>query len=124
MTPSRSRVARGRATAQFVAGWFREHGWPFAQAKTGADTGQDIDNMPGLSPEVKATSDGPLLAALRQAVGNAGGAVPLVVWRPNGYGPESIREWVIAFRLEDGTKLLRDAGYGSPITTNEQDAGA
>lgn len=112
--PRRARITRGRATAQAAAAWFRDNGWPYATAKTGADTGQDIDNMPGLSGEVKATDSMPLLAALRQAKRNAGGALPFVLWRPNGYGPERIGEWVMAFTVADGTRLLRDAGFGDP----------
>lgn len=120
MTPSRARIARGRETAQFAARWFRENGWPHAQAKPGASNGQDIDNMPGLSPEVKATDDMPLLAALRQALANAAGAIPFVVWRPNGYGPAIIGTWVAALRLSDFTTLLRDAGYGDTLITGHE----
>jgi hypothetical protein len=124
--PISHRQDRGRRTAAMAAAWFRDHGWPYAANKTGAAAGQDIDNMPGLSPEVKATAGGgDLTGALRQARRNAApGVLPFVVWRPNGRGPERIGEWVVAFTLADATDLLRDAGYGTPITTDEQDGAA
>lgn len=111
--PGRSRQARGRATQRLVAGWFRVTGFPWATSKGASEAGIDIENMPGLAPEVKATP-GDVTGALLQARRNAHGAVPFVVWRPNGYGPERIAEWPMIFTLEDGTRLLRQAGYGDP----------
>lgn len=95
-----------------VAGWYQLRGWPHAYSKGASEGGMDVENMPALAPEVKATSDGDLLGALRQAQRNAKGGLPFVVWRPNGYGPERIGEWVVAMTLSDHTRLLQDAGYG------------
>lgn len=68
--------------------------------------------MTGLSPEVKATTGSDYLGALRQAEANAEpGDVSFVVHRPNGYGPEKIDRWLMILRLEDGTELLKKAGY-------------
>jgi hypothetical protein len=72
----------------------------------------DILNMVGLAPEVKATP-GDNTGALRQAVKNRGDGLPFVVWRPNGYGESRIAEWPVIFTLEDASRLLREAGYGS-----------
>jgi hypothetical protein len=60
-------------------------------------------------------SDGDILAALRQAEKNAGNDLPFVLWRPNGYGEAQIDQWVMAFRNDVGTRLLRAAGYGTPL---------
>lgn len=109
-----ARVARGRKTNRLVAEYFSRW-WPDAEATYGSEPGRDVKKMLGLAPEVKATSDGPLLAALRQAEKNADGDLPFVVWRPDGYGPEKIEDWVMAFRVGDGTRLLRAAGYGTPL---------
>lgn len=129
---SRSRVSRGRKTQRLLAEYIR---WlfPFAQSRGSSEPGSDIENTPGIDFEVKASRDGPILKALRQtgkraakanalAAGSSGserlpeqrsgGALPVVVWRPDGYGPEKIGEWVMALRLEDGIKLLEEAGYG------------
>lgn len=111
---SNSRVSRGRATQRILAEWYRSHGFPWATSTGASEGGMDITNMVGLAPEVKATTEVPLLAALRQAQRNAKGAVPFVVWRPNGYGPDKIGQWVMAMTVEDGTRLLRQAGYGDP----------
>jgi len=110
---SQSRKHRGYATQRMVAEWFQKHGWPFAYSKGAGESGIDVENMPGLSPEVKATP-GDVTGALNQAVRNAGKGVPFVVWRPNGYGPERINRWLMILTLEDGTDLLRQAGYGDP----------
>lgn len=97
-----------------VADYFQRIGlFPHAESVTGAATGRDVTGTPGLAVEVKATSSDPLLAGLRQAARYAGtGEVPLVVWRPNGYGEAQIEAWVMAFTLEHGVALLEAAGFG------------
>ena len=115
---SRSRVVRGRATQRLVAAWFAAHGWPYAYSKGAGESGIDVMHMPGLAPEVKAVP-GDNTGALSQAVRNAGDALPFVVWRPNGYGPERIADWPVFFRLSDATRLLRAAGYGETNTEGE-----
>jgi hypothetical protein len=118
--PITARQARGRATNQMVARWFAGNGWPYATAVTGAATGRDVMNMPGLAPEVKATSAEPMLTALKQARANAGDDdVPFVVWRPNGYGSETLADFVVALRLSEFTRLLRLAGYGDPLPNQD-----
>ena len=109
---SSARIARGRRTQRHAADWFRARGWPHCWPKGAFEGGRDLEGMPGLAPEVKATSDGAITTALRQAAANAGGDLPLVIWRPDGYGPERVAEWVVAMRLDVATDLLRAAGYG------------
>lgn len=68
--------------------------------------------MPFLAPEVKATAGQDFTGALRQASANAADdELPFVIYRAQGYGPEKIGEWIVAFRLTDATQLLLDAGY-------------
>lgn len=62
--------------------------------------------MPGLAPEVKATAGQDFTGALRQAKANANGAIPFVIYRPKGYGPEKIGQWLVVFDLETATQLL------------------
>jgi hypothetical protein len=38
--------------------------------------------------------------------------MPVVVYRPLGYGPERINDWLVAFRFGDVIDLLGRAGYG------------
>jgi hypothetical protein len=109
-----TRRQRGADTQREAAKWFSKHGWPWAYPKGSGESGADIENMPGLSPEVKATADDPSGKAIRQAHRNRGTGLPFVIWRQNGYGPERIAEWLVLMRLDDATALLRAAGYGDP----------
>lgn len=108
---SQHRKHRGYATQELAAAEFRAHGWPYATTTGAGRTGIDLLNVPGLAVEVKATP-GDVTGALRQAVANAGLGLPLVVWRPNGYGPERVGQWPVIFRFHDALQLLNDAGYG------------
>lgn len=103
-----SRVARGRKTQSLIADWFRAHGWPSAKAIEAFLPGADVTGVDGYSIEIKATSKGDLLAALRQAQANAIDCqTPIVIWRPNGYGETRIGEWVVAIRLQNFTDLIK-----------------
>ena len=102
-----SRVARGRQTQRLIAEWFRAHGWPNAKSTEAFLPGADITGIDGYSIEVKATSKGDLLAALRQAQANTIECqTPVVIWRPNGYGETRQHEWVVAMTLKDFTRLI------------------
>jgi hypothetical protein len=105
-------VQRGRTTQNLVAQWFQGHGWKDAKSRPASLPGIDVYDMLGLACEVKA-KPGDLTGALKQAVANANGALPFVVWRPNGYGPERMSGWPVVIRLDHFTDLLREAGYGS-----------
>jgi len=107
-----ARVARGRRTQEIVANWFRQHGWPEAEAVPAALPGRDIRKMLGLAPEVKATERLDLTGSLTQATANAAGDLPFVIYRPRGYGVERLAFWPVLMRLDDLTQLLRDANYG------------
>ena len=112
---STARIARGRRTQRVAADWYRAHGFPHATPKGAFEGGRDIENMLGLTVEVKATSDGDMLAALRQAEAYAGSDLAYVLWRPNGYGEQTVASWPVILRNEAFTRLLRDAGYGNPV---------
>lgn len=104
-----SRVSRGRRTQLKVAEWFKSHGWEGAENTLASLPGKDVKGMPGWAPEVKATRDGSLTGAMKQALKNASpGEVPFVVWRPDGYGEERMREWLCVFTLGDATAMMRE----------------
>ena len=110
-----SRVARGRKTQNLVAEWFRAHGWLNAKAIEAFLPGCDVTGVPGLSIEVKATTKGDLLAALRQAETNAIECqTPVVIWRPNGYGEQRQHEWVVAMTLQHFTALYQRTQHEKP----------
>jgi hypothetical protein len=95
--------------------------WGFIYAETcGAGRpGVDILNTPGLAVEVKATKAVDMPDWLRQATRNARAGLPdgtpadlpLVVYRPQGYGPATVGDWPVIMRLEDAEALLRAGGY-------------
>jgi len=113
--PNRGRIARGRRTQRVFAELLQRLGWPSAEAVYGSMPGRDILGTPGIAFELKATeAETRLHAALSQASKHAAvtGDIPVVVWRPNGYGEQDVERWVFAMRVQDGLRLLHAAGYG------------
>lgn len=110
MTNHRKR--RGRETELAAAGFYHQ-GWPFVVTVASALPGRDLVGMPGLAPEVKARRDFDGMAWLRQAKKNAHGDVPFVLWRPDGSGIESVKDWGVLMYASDHKTLLLEAGYGS-----------
>lgn len=113
--PNRGRIARGRRTQRVFAELLQRFGWPSAEAVFGSMPGRDILGVPGIAFELKATeAETRLHAALSQAAKHASvsGDIPVVVWRPNGYGEQDAPRWVFAMRVEDGLRLLHLAGFG------------
>lgn len=108
-----SRVSRGRKTQELLAEWFRGHGFPNARSRAASLPGTDLEGTPYLAVEVKATAAQDFTGALRQASANAKKTdLPVVIYRPRGYGPEKIQDWLVVLSLKDATDLLRVAGYG------------
>jgi hypothetical protein len=96
--PNTGRTNRGRETEFLLADWLKQF-YPDAYATNKSAPGVDIANTGRLALEVKATSKQPLLAALDQAhVRSSGLEIPVVVWRPNGYGAARLDSWVVALR--------------------------
>ena len=108
-----SRKARGAETQRIVTEYLKEHGWPWATDAGAGRSGSDILNTPGLGFEVKARRDLSLPSWLRQA--DNGSGVPIVVHRPDGFGPATIRLWPMTMRFVDGVELLRKAGYATDV---------
>jgi hypothetical protein len=106
---------RGSETQIIVADYFRANGFPYCTPVGGGITGADLLNCIGLAPEVKGVRDWSPQKWLRQADRNAGDNLPFVVERPQGYGPASVEDWAMVFRLKNGLWLLRQAGYGDPL---------
>lgn len=109
-----NRVRRGRKSQEIAAEYWCSRGFPGAHAIAASLPGMDVLGMDGLHPEVKATRGDSILSALKQATKGAEGTgrLPFVLWRPQGYGPAKIDEWVGALWNKDLTTLLRMAGYG------------
>lgn len=119
-----TRTQRAHDSETAVSGWFRSHGWPFAEPVGAGRSGSDVTGMPGLVVEVKARRDFRPVEWLRQHAiakmpveaepgsGAQSSPLPFVVWRPDGMGPASVGCWGVMMRLDDFTALLREAGYG------------
>lgn len=111
MSPNPHRRARGAETQRVVADRFRTL-YPHAVAVGAGSPGRDVLHTPGIAVEVKARRDLNLTAWLRQATRAAGTDVPLVVHRPDGFGPATVDVWPVTFRLVDAVHVLHLAGFG------------
>ena len=109
---------RWSETQHAAAAYLRGHGWPYAEAVGNGRQGVDVTGTPGLSIEVKSLTDDRRPAAmLKQAAKRAG--LPLVIYRPPGYGPATIDDWPCILRFEDVCKLLAAAEYGDGPTVEQ-----
>ena len=95
-----ARQRRGRRTNVVVAEWLAKHGHPAAEPTVGAETGPDVQNVPGHRIEVKARANFDPLKWLRQAARHHGPGTPCVIIRCNGQG-ESAGEYLVIRRLDD-----------------------
>jgi hypothetical protein len=104
------RHERALKTQALLANLLRERGYPHAESVGSGRPGRDVLNTPGISVEVKATAGTPTVEALKQAERAAADDVPMVVYRPPGFGPEKILDWPVTMRLSVVLELLRKAG--------------
>lgn len=100
-------MSRWAETEELAEQWFRAHGWPYA-TRRGRAGHIDLVNMPGLVPEVKSGN----VWETRWLKTAAVGGIKFILWRPPKFGPASVGSWPMVFRNEEGTQLLRKAGYG------------
>jgi hypothetical protein len=114
MATRKVRKDRAMETQRLLAELLREQGIEFADTAGAGRPGRDLLNWPGVAAEVKATAGTPTVAALRQTEKYAAGDLPLVIYRPPGYGPDKIMQWPVTMRLETALSLLRAAGLLPP----------
>lgn len=101
-------MSRGRKSQELAAEYLRDI-YPDAEAVAASLPGKDIKNTPGVSIEMKATSQADLTGALRQARANAtGDELPIAIYRPRGMGPEKIGDWLVAMPFWAAYRLLDD----------------
>jgi hypothetical protein len=120
---------RARQSEQAVADWFAVHGWEDAERVAPGRQGTDTLHLPGLHVEVKARRDLRLTDWLEQAgppltgdaifLGAVPALLPMVIHRPDGWGPARVAQWPATLRLEHLTSLLRSAGYARYQTPQE-----
>lgn len=104
-----TRKSRGAETQRLVAAFFRANGWPHAADAGAGRAGRDILNVEGVAVEVKARRDLSLTAWLRQCVGTCDGDLPVVIHRPDGFGPASVADWPVTMRFADFVALIGGA---------------
>lgn len=111
--PSQSRKHRGYRSQKVLAEYLAVNGFPFAESTGAGRSGSDVTGTIGIDWEVKARTGFNPSSAIAQLKDRANDKdLGVVVLRLNGQGEKSVGDWVMLVRLEDGVKLLRDAGYG------------
>jgi len=110
--PSAARKTRARLTEHAVAEALRPI-FPGATRIPASLPGADVIGTPGLTIEVKARRDLNLTAWLKQSSDRATpDALPVVVSRPDGYGPERINVWPVTVPMWVFLELLERGGFG------------
>lgn len=105
MTMNESRKARGMKAQVHCADFLRAI-FPWVNTVSGAASGRDLRNTPGLAVEVKARRDFDPMAWLRQSEKNSDDdEFPIVIWQPDGYGPAKMKQWPFMGQLGDFRKL-------------------
>jgi hypothetical protein len=94
--------------SQGIIADFMRSVWPDGESRAASLPGTDLKNTPGWRVEVKATRDGTLTGAMTQCEKHPGVGTPVVIWRPDGYGPQKVGEWLVVMRLHDFRDLVRD----------------
>lgn len=96
-----ARVQRGRSSEEIVAAEFRLRGFPEAERRPASLPGSDIMHLPGLDVEVKARRGLNLTGWLDQQAKRVRDedTIPLLVVRPDGYGPDRIARWPAVMAL-------------------------
>lgn len=115
MSPSQHRKHRGYASQKFVANFFAENGFPFAESTGAGRSGTDVTGVVGVDIEVKARRGFPVSETMKQlAERSKDGVIPIAVLRLDGSGPKDVENWPAILPLSVLVNLLRDAGYGNP----------
>src|SRR5215475_746880 len=101
--------AKGLRAPDWVAAYLTTW-WPLAKKTPNGRNGQDIENTPGVSFEVK-TSPVWRSSALTQAKRNSNGNLPVVVYLPPGIGEKQVELAYAVLPVGRLMELLEDAGY-------------
>lgn len=100
-----------RAAARYLSQWFAD-----AESAPPGRNGRDIIRVPAIAFEVKTPRKFDAQAFCRQARRNARNVnghmdLPVVLYAPDGMGAESVGSWLMLLTVDDGMRLLEDAGY-------------
>ena len=101
--------AKGLQAPDWVAAYLQRW-YPYARKTPNGINGQDIENTPGVSFEIK-TSPVWRSSALAQAKRNSNGNLPVVIYLPPGIGERQVGLAYMVLPVERGMRLLEEAGY-------------
>lgn len=106
-----TRQLRGRESEFIIARLYKRYGAKYAEAVPKFLSGRDIRNVPYIAPEVKSAVGFDVVAWTKQAKKNAlPEEIPVVHYRPNGYGESKLNDWPVILRTEDFMRLCVMAG--------------
>jgi hypothetical protein len=98
-----ARQVRGRESEFIVARLYQRYGASLAEAVPKFLAGRDIRRVPNIAPEP--------VSWTKQAKKNAlPDEIPVVHYRPNGYGESKVDDWPVLLRTEDFMRLCVMAG--------------
>lgn len=102
-----SRKQRGRQSEALVAEYLHPV-FPYAERVPASLPGKDVLHTPGWAIEVKARRGLDLPGWLKQASARAdvGLEIPVLVVRPDGFGPERIDQWAAVLTLEQVREII------------------
>jgi hypothetical protein len=105
------RQERGRESEFIVARLYQRYGALAAEAVPKFLPGRDIRRVPNIAPEVKSAAGFQPISWTKQAKKNAlPDEIPVVHYRPNGYGESKVDDWPVLLRTEDFMRLCVMAG--------------
>jgi hypothetical protein len=108
---------KGTLAETAMVKYLQVNGFPGAERRALAgelDKG-DITGTPSLTFEIKNCKSYSIPSWLKEAAiekVNANADFCPVISKPHGVGVDSVGKWWFILTVEDGVKLLRDAGYG------------
>lgn len=111
---------KGNRAAGWVAGYLQSW-WPLAVKTPNGCNGEDIENTPGISFEVK-TEITWRSKWLSQALRNSRGKPAFVIYLPPGCGEKNVADALVITTLSRIMPVLSEAGYapepsgGMPVT--------
>lgn len=110
---SQHRKHRGYRSQKVWADYLVENGFPYAESAGAGRSGSDITGT-GIDWELKARTGFNPSAVIKQLKERSkAGKLQIAVLRLNGQGEESVGEWLMILRAEDGVRLLNEAGRGT-----------
>lgn len=119
--PSQSRKHRGYDTQRIVASYLVANGFPHAYAIGAGQQGSDVQGTVGIDWEVYARRGLKITEKLTQQLRRLpDGVLPVGVLRPDGWGPARVADWPAIVPLGHLVPVLRDAGFGDPVSVESQ----